>query len=69
MAHLFSFYRHVGRSVGLLYFVNTIGSALACFATTNVVFVLVGLQTSVYVAAGCNLFVALMVLLVARRPA
>jgi hypothetical protein len=61
VAHLFEYYRHIGKAVGLLYFVNTIGSAIACFATANIIFVLVGMQAAVYVAALCNFVVGVLV--------
>jgi hypothetical protein len=51
----------IGRSVGLLYCVNTAGSALACFLTAGVLFVFLGLQWSVYVAAFCNFITGLLV--------
>lgn len=71
VAHLFAANRHIGKSVGILYFLNTIGSAIACFATTDILFVLTGLQVSVWVAAACNGFVGFAVfwLMRAQRPA
>jgi len=64
VAHLNAFYRHTGKTVGVLYFLNTIGSALACFATTDILFVLMGLQSAVWVAAICNLVVGVAVFVV-----
>jgi hypothetical protein len=52
---------HIGQSMGLLYFANTIGSAIACFFTTDVLFVLTGLTNSVMVAAILNLIIGLSV--------
>lgn len=49
---------NIGRTVGTLYFVNTIGSALACFATVSLIFALTGLQGTVLLAALCNFLVA-----------
>ncbi len=51
----------IGRSVGLLYCVNTAGSALACFLTAGVLFVFLGLQGAVYIAAFCNFITGLLV--------
>ncbi|MBI3184597.1 MAG: hypothetical protein HYZ28_20875 [Myxococcales bacterium] len=58
--------QHVGRSVGALYFVNTLGSALACFLAADVLFVFGGLTAAVRFAAGCNFAVALLVYRLAR---
>jgi spermidine synthase len=65
--HLYRVSGNVGRTVGLLYFVNTLGSAFASIFTANVLFVLAGLETAVYVAVACNLAVALLALLAVRR--
>jgi spermidine synthase len=45
---------NVGRSVGLLYFVNTLGSAFAAFATVLFLMRTLGQQRSVFVAAALN---------------
>jgi len=63
---------NVGRSVGALYFVNTIGSACASFAAVFLLLGRLGQQGSVRVAAAVNLAVALFVFfrwLAARRDA
>lgn len=44
-------YQDVGRSVGILYFINTLGAALACFVTADILFALFGKQTTVILAA------------------
>jgi hypothetical protein len=54
VAHLYARFRHVGRAVGVLYFVNTLGSAAACFLTAEVLFRLVGQQGALVFAASCN---------------
>lgn len=56
----------VGRAVGALYFVNTLGSALASFATVDVLFGRLGLHGSVAMAAAINLAVAAASLALAR---
>lgn len=71
VAHVNRTYADVGRSVGTLYFVNTLGSAAACFATVLVLFAFVGLRTTVYIAVALNVVVAALVnnMLVGRRSA
>ncbi len=49
------FYRNAGRSVGLLYSINTIGAAIACFLTADLLFVVMGQQASLLVAVVLNL--------------
>ncbi|MGE0708116.1 MAG: methyltransferase domain-containing protein [Planctomycetota bacterium] len=49
---------NVGRSVGLLYFVNTLGSAAACFAAALLLFVVLGQRGVVTLAAALNAVVA-----------
>ena len=61
VTHLHRHYQSVGRSVGMLYFINTLGSAAACFLTADVLFYFFGQRASVLVAAGCNLLVGLLV--------
>lgn len=57
-AHLVRHTRNVGRSVGLLYFVNTLGSAAACFAVALVLMREMGKHGAVTLAALINLAVA-----------
>lgn len=60
----------VGGSVARLYFVNTLGSALACFLTVDVLFAFTGLRGSTLIAAACNATVAVLCMAyVARRRA
>src|SRR5581483_10119565 len=49
---------NIGKTVGHLYFLNTIGSAAAGFATVGILFAFLGLQSTVVVAALCNFLVA-----------
>lgn len=58
---------NVGRSVGALYFVNTLGSAAASFAAAFFVMSHLGQAGTVRLAAGLNLGVALLVSLLLRR--
>lgn len=67
VGHLNRRYANVGKSVGTLYFVNTLGSAVACFLTADVLFAFLGLQATVFVAASCNFAVAVLVFRLIRR--
>jgi predicted membrane-bound spermidine synthase len=67
VSHLYRYYRNVGKSVGILYCINTVGSAIACFITADVLFAVLGEQASVIVAAACNFVVGVLVLRYARR--
>jgi len=49
---------NIGKSVGLLYAFNTIGSAIAAFFTVKVLFVLAGLHAALLTAAACNFLTA-----------
>jgi spermidine synthase len=49
--------KNVGRSVGLLYSINTLGSAVACFVSALGLMHLLGMQNSVRVAAAINVLV------------
>lgn len=51
-------YRNIGRSTGLLYAANMMGSAVAAFLTVSVLFVLTGQRGATYVAAAFNLLTA-----------
>ena len=57
VAHLNQHFQHVGRTVGLLYFVNTLGSAASSYLTASVLFVLGGQQSAVLCAAALNMTV------------
>ena len=48
----------IGSSVGLLYYVNTLGAGAACLACTVLFFPFLGLQGAIYVAVGMNVAVA-----------
>ncbi len=50
--------KNVGRSVGTLYFVNTLGSAFAAFATVLLLLPALGQMLTVCVAAACNFVVS-----------
>lgn len=58
VAHLLSRSKNMGRAVGLLYFVNTLGSAAACFLATSFTFPRLGLTGTIWAAALLNGLVA-----------
>jgi len=57
VAHLVLRSREVGVSVGLLYFVNTLGSSAACFVVALWMMRTLGMRDSVYAAACLNVLV------------
>jgi spermidine synthase len=61
VAWLQVYLKNIGKSVGLLYAFNTIGSAIAAVCTVQVVFVLVGLSAAVWIAALCNFATAALI--------
>ena len=63
VAHLVRHTRNVGDSVGVLYYANTLGAGAACLLAAVVLFPFLGLQGSIYVAAGFNFTVAIGALL------
>jgi spermidine synthase len=58
---------NVGNSVGLFYFVNTLGAALACIAGARWLFGILGMADGVRLAACINIAIALGVPFLARR--
>jgi len=64
--HMVSASHNVGLAVGGLYFVNTLGSAAACFVAGDVLMRVCGLSGSVRVAAVINILVGLTVLICGR---
>lgn len=66
IAHLQNHFRNIGRTVSMLYALNTFGSAAAAFATVQVLFVLGGLRSSIAVAVFCNFVTAWLLYRAAR---
>lgn len=58
---------NVGRSVGALYFANTLGAALGSFAAAGFLLALLGLAGTTYAAAFLNLLLAAAILVLHRR--
>ncbi|MET0857726.1 MAG: spermidine synthase, partial [Telluria sp.] len=69
VAWLQGYLRNIGQSVGLLYAVNTIGSAIAALCTVELLFVFFGQQAAVLIAAACNFATAALILDASRRLA
>ncbi|MES2759058.1 MAG: methyltransferase domain-containing protein [Pseudomonadota bacterium] len=69
VAWLQGYLRNIGQSVGLLYAVNTIGSAIAAYCTVELLFVFFGQQTAVLIAAVCNFATAALIFDASRRLA
>ena len=67
VAHIVDRSGNVGHSVGTLYFVNTVGSATACFAAGIVLMRFFGQSGSIHIAAGLNACIGLSVLLLFVR--
>ncbi len=68
VTYLHNHYSHIGQSVGNLYWINTIGSAVACFVTVDFLFRVGGLQSSIWVAASLNVIVGVLVYRYTRTP-
>ena len=62
VAHLVRISGNVGTSVGILYFVNTLGSAVACLMSAKFIMRLLGESGSVYLAAAINCAIGLIAL-------
>jgi len=59
VGHLAQRSSNVGGSVGLLYYMNTLGAGAACLAAAVFLFPFAGMHAAVYIAAAMNLTVAL----------
>jgi spermidine synthase len=67
VAWLQGYLHNIGKSVGLLYAFNTIGSAIAAFCTVEILFVFVGQHTSILIAAACNFATAYLIFDASRK--
>jgi len=67
VAHLVRASKNVGTAVGVLYFVNTLGSGLAAIASVFVLLGALGQAKTVYLAAAINLTVSLLAFVQHRR--
>ena len=62
VSYYVNLYGNVGRSVGILYFVNTLGAAVASIIAVLILLPNLGLQKSVFTAAFLNLAVGVLVI-------
>ena len=59
VSHLVQRSGQVGAAVGLLYYVNTLGAGAACLVCCSLLFPFIGMHSTILVAAGINMAVAL----------
>jgi len=67
VAHVMKTYKNVGVSIGLLYFVNTLGAAIGAAATGFIGFYYFGLNSSIFGAATLNIAVSSAAFLMFRK--
>lgn len=67
VAHLFRGSRNVGVSIGSLYLANTFGAALGALAAGFVLFIVLTINQTIYLAACLNFLVAIATLVGLRR--
>lgn len=67
VTYLHGYLKNIGISVGTLYSLNTIGSAIACFVTVEISFILFGQQTTVIIAALFNFSVGILVYIYTKK--
>ena len=58
---LHAYLHNMGKSIGLLYAFNALGSSIAAFCTVHVLFVFFGQQVSLLLAAACNFATAALI--------
>ncbi|MGQ9609365.1 MAG: fused MFS/spermidine synthase [bacterium] len=56
-----------GWNIGLLYSINTFGAVLGCFLTGFILIRLIGILWTIYISAGINIIIALIILLILHR--
>lgn len=69
VTHVIASTKSVGKSVGWLYFVNTLGAAMGCFYGALWLFGEIGLSGTVVIAAGMDVLAAIIILSYWRRSA
>jgi len=67
VAHVMQTYKNVGVSIGLLYFVNTLGAAIGATATGFIGFYYFSLNTSIFGAATLNIAISTVAFIMFRR--
>jgi len=66
VTHVVRTFRNLGVSVGVLYFSNTLGAALGAFLTGFLILYYCGLTATIWIAAGLNVAVSVLVWLTLR---
>ena len=66
VTHVVRTFRNLGVSVGVLYFSNTLGAALGAFLTGFLILYYCGLTATIWIAAGLNVAVSVLVWLTMR---
>ncbi len=59
-AHFHGYFKNVGKSVGVLYFCNTLGAATACILTVDIFFLFFGQNQTILIAVILNLMIAVL---------
>jgi MFS family permease len=67
VAYINSSYKNIGRSVGSLYFANTLGGAVGAYLTDYVLLFTFNLEKVIYIAAAINIFIVMMALITFGR--
>lgn len=67
VAYLYKFTKSVGDSVSNLYYINTLGSAIACLFTVGFIFIVFSLTTATYIAAFFNFIIGIISFLYLRN--
>lgn len=67
VTYINTFYQHIGRSVGNLYFVNTLGGATGAYFSGFILLYVMDLSDAIHWAAMINLLIALVAVIVFRR--
>lgn len=65
--HVNQFHKHIGKSVGGLYFSNTLGGAIGAYLSGFILLYLTDLVGAIQSAAAINIFIAMTALLLLRR--
>ena len=67
VAYLYKMTKSVGGVVSNLYYINTLGSAIACIFTAGIIFVFFSLTTATYIAALFNFIIAINAIMYLRQ--
>lgn len=67
VTHVYSFDKNIGRSIGGLYFANTLGGALGAFLAGIILLYFIDIIGIIHIAAGINLLIAVIALFAFKR--